>query len=139
MTHFAHVGFVVLCVFASLSKNVLLWRSQLTVAQLGWVRRFDKLSASAAGLLTLSGLSMVSGLAKPSSYYLQNPYFWAKMALFISASALVVWTKVDFKKAVAASVGLWVPPPRVRLIMTVDLFGLLMMAVLGRWIATGIT
>lgn len=139
MMQIAHISFAILCMFASFSKNVLIWRSKMTVNDLARIRIFDKLSASAAGLLSLSGLSMIFWLAKPSAYYLHNGFFLVKMALFVFASALVVWTKIDFRKAVANDTTLWVPPNRVRFIMAFDLVGLFVLAALGRGIATGLT
>jgi uncharacterized membrane protein len=100
-------------------------------------RRFDKLSASMAGLLVVSGLSMILWLAQPSGLYLASSLFWLKMTLFMVASALVIWTKVDFRKA-AARGGDWAPSARVRAILGFDLFGLFVLAAMGRWLAAGV-
>jgi uncharacterized membrane protein len=132
----AHIGIALLCAFASLSKNVLVWRGPLGPQQIVQIRLFDKVSATAAGLLVLTGIAMVVWLAKPSAYYLSSPIFWAKMGLFTVASALVVWTKVDFRAA-AASGQAWTPPARVRAILAFDFVGLFALMVLGRWIAVG--
>jgi uncharacterized membrane protein len=100
-------------------------------------RRFDKLSASMAGLLVVSGLSMILWLAKPSGLYFASSLFWLKMTLFVVASALVIWTKVDFKKAAAIGSD-WSPPTRVRVILGFDLIGLFALAAMGRWLAAGV-
>jgi uncharacterized membrane protein len=133
----AHIGFFLACIFASFSKNRLVWKTGLTAKDIVRVRMFDKISASAAGLLALSGLAMLFWFARPSSAYLENSLFWIKMALFIIASALVIWTKIDFKKALADDQPLWSPPSRVRAILAFDLMGLFVLAALGRWLAAG--
>jgi uncharacterized membrane protein len=95
----ARVSLVVLCMFASMSKNRLVWHGALDQTALARIRFHGMLSAATAGLLAISGLSMVFWLAKPRDYYLENPVFWAEMALFVMASGLIVWTKVDFRHA----------------------------------------
>jgi uncharacterized membrane protein len=131
----AHVCFFLLCLLASLGKNLIVWRSLITQSMLARLGILDKLTASVAGLLAVSGLVMVFWLAKPSAYYLASPVFWVKMALFVAASALVIWTKVDIKKAASAGID-WSPPLRVRAILAFDFFGLLLLAALGRWLAS---
>jgi uncharacterized membrane protein len=133
---FTHFMFLFLCLAASLGKNVIVWQGPINPAKLAQLRMLDKVTASAAGLLTLSGLAMLFWLAKPSGYYLTSPVFWVKMALFIAASALVIWTKVDFRRA-AANVTDWSPPLRVRAILVFDFLGLLILAFLGRSLAFG--
>ncbi len=59
------------------------------------------------------------------------------MALFIAASALIVWTKVDFHKAAAEGAELLTPPMRVRAILAFDFAGLFVLAVIGRSLAVG--
>ncbi len=136
MIQWLHFSFFILCLFASFSKNRLVWKAVLDRNDVLRVRRYDKLSATAAGLLTLSGLAMLFWLAKPTDLYLDNPFFWAKMFLFGTASALIIWTKVDFRHADYLSRD-WVPSMRVRAILAFDFVGLLILAALGRWIAVG--
>ena len=136
MIQLAHIGIALLCVFASLSKNVLVWRGPLGPPQIAQIRLFDKMSASAAGLLVVTGIAMVVWLAKPSVFYLSSPIFWSKMVLFLVASALIVWTKIDFRTA-ALSGQAWTPPVRVRAILAFDFVGLFVLMALGRWIAVG--
>jgi putative membrane protein len=136
LIQFAHFMFFFLCLAASLGKNMIVWRGPVNPAKLAQLRMLDKVTASAAGLLTLSGLAMLFWLAKPSEYYLTSPVFWVKMALFIAASALVIWTKVDFRRAAANGTD-WSPPLRIRAILTFDFLGLLILAFLGRSLAFG--
>jgi uncharacterized membrane protein len=137
LIQWVHIAFAALCIFASLRKNLLVWQPTMSAQDIAIARRFDKLSASMAGLLVVSGLSMILWLAKPSGLYLASSLFWLKMTLFVIASALVIWTKVDFKNA-AASGSDWSPPARVRVILGFDLIGLFALAAMGRWLAAGV-
>jgi len=137
MIQIVHISFAFLCIFASFSKNRLLWKSSLRQGDIARVRMFDKLSAAMAGLLILSGLAMLFWFAKPTYIYTANPLFWLKMVLFVVASALIIWTKKDLRAAAASGVDRWIPPLRVRAILGFDFIGLFILVALGRTLATG--
>lgn len=128
-----------LCFFAllysSAMKNWLLARATLSTAQVQCVRRFDKLSGAAAGIILLTGLSMLLWLAKPTSYYLTQPLFALKISIFVAASALIVLTKIEFKRAVSQAQVIWHVPRKVKVILITDLLGLFLMALLGYLVA----
>lgn len=81
---------------------------------------------------------MVFWLAKPSAFSLDSAWFWAKISLFTIASALIVWTKVDFRKAAADGGTDWIPPIRVKSILAFDFIGLIVLAMIGRSLAVGV-
>ncbi len=131
-----HMVALLALLWASLRKNILLSNPELTGNNALRTRRFDKLSAASAGIMLLTGLAMVLWLAKPAAYYLHHPAFWAKMAIFVAASALIVWTKVFICKATTHAA---LPvPSAVKWILRGDFAGLLVMAALGFVIAHGL-
>ena len=115
---------------------MLLAPTSLTGANAQRTARFDKLSAGAAGVMLLTGLAMALWLAKPVAYYAGNPAFWLKMAIFIVASSLIVWTKVFIKKAKSQTLS--TVPAAVRWVLRLDFAGILMMAALGLAVAHGV-
>ena len=123
--------------WASFQKNRLLSPQILSQPELSRVRRFDKLSAATSGLMLLSGAAMLFWLAKPTAYYMSHPGFLAKMCLFLLASALIVWTKLSFRRGIASGDAQWLVPARVRWILRMDFVGLLVMGALGSMVARG--
>jgi putative membrane protein len=121
--------------YSSAMKNWLLCPARISLAQLQRLRRFDKLSGAAAGVILLTGLAMLLWLAKPTGYYLSQPLFLLKISIFVIASSLIVLTKIAFKRALASAEALWTAPRKVKLILAIDLSGLVMMAVLGYLVA----
>jgi putative membrane protein len=131
-----HMLALLALLWASLRKNMLLSAPQLTGNNALRTRRFDKLSAASAGVMLLTGVAMALWFAKPTAYYLHHSAFWAKMAIFVVASALIVWTKVFIRKATTHAT---LPVPgAVRWILRLDFMGLLVMAGLGIVIAHGL-
>jgi putative membrane protein len=57
----------------------------------------DAVWGIAAGLWILTGLLRAfGGLEKGTQFYLQNPLFWTKMALFVAVVVLEIWPMVTF-------------------------------------------
>jgi putative membrane protein len=121
--------------YSSAMKNWLLFQSSASLSQVARVRRFDKLSGAAAGIIFLTGLAMLFWLAKPTQYYIAQPLFALKISIFVLASSLIVLTKFAFKRAIKAAASLWQVPRLVKIILMLDLIGLLVMASLGYTVA----
>ncbi len=132
-----HVLALFALLLSSFRKNLLLRPWQISNASAQALRRWDKLSAAAAGVALLTGLAMLFGYAKPTSYYTAQPMFWLKMALFFSASAWIIATKMFFRKAAAASQPAAVPT-HVRWALRYDFVGLVLMAAIGYALAHGL-
>jgi putative membrane protein len=131
-----HMLVLLALLWSSLRKNMLLTPASLTAANALRTRGFDKLSAASAGVMLLTGLAMALWLAKPFAYYAGHPAFWVKMAVFVVASGLIVWSKVFIRKATSqASSSV---PAAVRWVLRLDFAGLLLMAALGFVIAHGL-
>lgn len=132
-----HIVSLLGLLYASLQKNRLLRPAQVELANVQRLRRFDKLSAATAGLMLLSGLAMMLIVGKPTAYYTTHPGMLAKLTIFCVASALVVWTKVAFRQALTNAQAMWPVPRAVRTVMYADFVGLIVMALLGYWVARG--
>jgi uncharacterized membrane protein len=130
-----HIGALLVLLWASLRKNMLLTLVGLTAANAQRAAGFDKLSAGAAGIMLLTGLAMALWLAKSPAYYAWSAAFWVKMLIFVVASGLIVWTKVFIRKA--RSQALSPVPAAVRWVLRLDFAGILLMAALGYTVARG--
>jgi uncharacterized membrane protein len=123
--------------WASFSKNKLLMPNVLNIEQVQRVLRFDKLSAAAAGMMLLTGAAMALWFAKPTAYYVNNPWFWFKLSIFFVASALVIVSKRAAARATGGKD--WAVTQQVRWILRIDFLGILAMLALGVLIARGMT
>jgi putative membrane protein len=133
-----HYLALVALLWASFSKNKLLMPSTLSIAQVQSVLRFDKLSAAAAGTMLLSGASMALWFAKPTAYYVSNPWFWFKLGIFFVASAMVIMSKLKLRAAARATDAKdWLVTNQVRWILRIDFVGIVVMLFLGVLIAKG--
>jgi putative membrane protein len=131
-----HMLALLALLWSSLRKNMLLTPVNLTAANALRTRQFDKLSAASAGIMLLTGLAMALWVAKPFAYYAGHPAFWLKIAVFIVASGLIVWSKVFIRKATTQATS--PVPAAVRWVLRIDFAGLLLMAALGFVIAHGL-
>lgn len=124
------------CVWASAAKNLLLRQSLLDLAAVRQLVRLDKVSGLSAVLIALTGIALARGLAKPAATYGASPLFWAKVALFLAASAAVISTKPALRRALQART--LAPSRRMRLALAFDLVSLLIVLGLGRALALGV-
>lgn len=74
--------FAVFTVFAALLAEHLLLRLPPAADTLKLLGRVDLIYGIAAGLALLFGIGRVMHGAKGSSFYLENPVFWAKIGVF---------------------------------------------------------
>jgi uncharacterized membrane protein len=127
-----HITAVITLFAASLYKNIMLSKSSMSQSQLYACLSADKISGVAAGILVISGLHMLFGFSEQRSHYLNNTYFLAKMAVFISASALIIFTKIYLRKNARKGSEIIVGvPPIIRLILRIDILGLLLLVFLA--------
>jgi uncharacterized membrane protein len=127
-----HITAVIALFAASLYKNIMLSKSSMIQSQLYACLSADKISGVAAGILVISGLYILFGLSEQRSHYLNNMYFLAKMAVFVSASALIIFTKIYLRKNARKGSEIIVEvPPIIRLILRIDILGLLTLVFLA--------
>lgn len=124
------------CLLASLSKNLMLRRPVIAGPALGRLILLDKVSGLSSVVILATGVWMAGWLAKPTEVYVASPVFWLKVGLFVAASAAVLTTKPLLRRAKAA--GELVPTGRVRLLLAFDFSSVILIAALGRWVATSL-
>lgn len=130
------LGFVG-CLVASFQKNRILWAKSVEGQTLHQLIALDKISRASALLIFATGFAMAAWLAKPAGLYLGSVSFWLKIGLFVTASAAVLITKPLIREA--ATIGHLKPTARIRTFLGFDFVAILVVAGLGRWIATTLT
>lgn len=132
-----HLTGFVGCLIASAMKNRLLAPPAIDRNAITTLRQLDRMSGMSTGVIILSGLAMAIWLAKTPEYFSFSRLFWAKIALFVAVSTLVLMTKIRFRKALATAQEMWPVPSHVRHFLRIDLVGLIALAVAGRLVAHG--
>lgn len=103
-----------------------------------WARIADRASGAAAGLAVLSGLGLLWISGKGMGFYIANTLFWLKMTLLLVASALIVRTKLFFRKHAGAASSTNISTPHsIPIILKFDFVSLVLMACLGVVLARG--
>lgn len=91
-------------------------RPGLAGAALGRVQLYDRLYGAFAGLLVLIGALRLAYGFKGADFYLPNPVFWAKMAVFAAVALLSIRPTVAilaWGRAAKADPGFVVPAPEI--------------------------
>jgi putative membrane protein len=97
LLHYAHF----LCIFllaSLLAGEFLLVRRNLSAAMIRQIQVVDRFYGIAAGLVILTGLSLLLFGLKGAQFYLHNPVFWMKMALFVIVALLSIPPTIIFLK-----------------------------------------
>ena len=95
LLHFVHF----LCIFALASLLVgeaLLLRKSLSRDAVALLATIDRWYGIAAGLVVVSGVSLVFFGLKGATYYVHSPVFWTKMALFACVAIVSIVPTVAF-------------------------------------------
>lgn len=89
LLHFVH--FLLIFSLASLlACEVALFGKSVTRTAFNRLRIIDRWYGIVAGLVILSGLSLLFGGLKPAPFFTHNPVFWTKMALFVCVALLSI-------------------------------------------------
>jgi putative membrane protein len=81
---------------AALVAEHLLFDRRLEAPAARRLQRLDALYGASAGILLLAGLLRVFLFEKGAAYYFANPWFLAKLALFVVLGALSIYPTVAF-------------------------------------------
>jgi putative membrane protein len=95
LLHYAHF----LCIFllaSLLTGEVLLFRKTLSAGMLRQLQIVDRWYGIAAGLVIVTGLSLMLFDLKGPAFYTHNPVFWVKMALFVTVALLSIVPTVAY-------------------------------------------
>lgn len=84
--HFITIFALVSTVVAEL----VLYRRQMDVVRLTQLQGIDRAYGIAAGLVIVTGVSRVIWGLKGAGFYLSDPFFWTKMALFVIVGLLSI-------------------------------------------------
>jgi putative membrane protein len=77
-----------------LMAEAVLLRMSLDQAQIARMAGLDRAYGLSAVALVVVGILRVVFGAKGSAYYVENPWFWAKMASFAAVGLLSIWPTV---------------------------------------------
>jgi putative membrane protein len=95
LLHFAHF----ICIFALASllvAEVFILRKSLSGIRVAQLQGIDRWYGIVAGLVIITGLSLVFFGAKGSAYYAHNAIFWTKMVLFIAVALISIAPTVAY-------------------------------------------
>jgi putative membrane protein len=136
---FLHLLSLISLFAASLAKNLLVAKVRVPSRNIELCRVADRASGAAAGLVVLTGLGLLHFSAKGSSFYTSNGLFWLKIFMLLLASALIIRTKLFFRKeAKAASSTNVNVPGTISKILKFDLASLVVITYLGVLVVNGI-
>lgn len=89
LVHFVH--FLLIFTLASmLACEIALFSQSLSRSTFDRLRMIDRWYGIVAGLVVLSGLSVLFFGLKPAPFFTHNPVFWTKMALFVCVALLSI-------------------------------------------------
>lgn len=104
LLHFVH--FLMIFSLASLMAcEVALFAKSLSRATFNRLVLIDRWYGITAGLVIVTGLSLLFFGLKPAPFFTQNPVFWTKMALFVCVALLSIPMTVRLIRTPAAVAG----------------------------------
>ncbi len=89
LLHFVHFAFI-FTLASLLACEVALFAQTISQRTLNRLRVIDRWYGIFAGLVILSGVSLLSFGVKPASFFIHNPVFWTKMGLFVCVALLSI-------------------------------------------------
>ena len=75
---------------ACLVYEFIAYRKGMSLAEIRRIQRVDLVYGISAGLLLLVGVLRVFFFAKGVNFYMNNPFFWAKMIAFVIVALLSI-------------------------------------------------
>ena len=81
---------------AALAVEVALFKPPLSLSQARRLQRTDLIFGVAAGAVLVIGALRVAYFEKPSTYYLHDVYFLAKLAAFLAAGLVSIYPTMTF-------------------------------------------
>jgi uncharacterized membrane protein len=136
---FLHLLSLISLFSASLAKNFLVAERRVPSRNILLCRAADRASGAAAGVVVLTGLGLLYFSAKGSIFYTGSGLFWLKIFLLFLASALIIRTKLFFRKEAKAAQSAGVDvPTSVSMILKFDLASLVLITCLAVLMVNGI-
>jgi putative membrane protein len=75
---------------ACLVYEFIAYRQNMSIAEIRRIQRADLVYGISAGLLLIAGLLRVFFFEKGPNFYMNNPFFWVKMAAFLLVGLLSI-------------------------------------------------
>ena len=97
LLHFVHFAFI-FTLASLLACEIALFSQSMAQRTLNRLRAIDRWYGILAGLVILSGVSLLTFGVKPATYFTHNPVFWTKMALFVCVALLSIPMTVQLLK-----------------------------------------
>jgi putative membrane protein len=136
---FVHLVGLLILFSASSAKNLLISQTPIQRRSIQLCRTADRASGAAAGLVVVTGLGLLYFSPRGSSFYTHNSLFWLKIFVLILASALLIRTKLFFRKQSGAAPSISVDVPgSMSKILKFDLVSLLVITYLAVLVVNGI-
>ncbi|NWG52491.1 MAG: DUF2214 family protein [Hydrogenophilaceae bacterium] len=143
-TLFAFLHFVALLVMAgALSAEAFILRLPPSAPQMRLLVRVDAFYGASSVLLILAGLGRVLYGAKHWSYYVEEPFFWAKIGAFVLVGLTSIAPTIRFlawRRALKADEGFTPPEAQVkavRRIVMIEAHGLALIVLFAVFMARG--
>jgi putative membrane protein len=92
---YAHYAAILLTTIA-LGSELVLYRRALSSDAARTLQRVDVVFGLAAAALIVTGIGRIFASAKGWAFYVDNPVFWIKMALFLTVGILSIWPTLHF-------------------------------------------
>lgn len=90
--HYLSIGIV----FASLAMEFFTLKEKLTVKDAWRIVWADSAYGAAAVVLLITGILRVLYFAKDTAYYMHQPLFWAKIALYVIVGTVSLYPTISF-------------------------------------------
>lgn len=129
---------------ACLAYEFVAFRKDLSIAEARRIQRADLIYGVTAGLLLVAGLLRVFYFEKGMNFYTHSPFFWVKMAAFTLVGLLSIDPTIRFLRwnrqieAGQAPVVSEAEFRRTRLLLTLELVGLVIILLAAPMMARGI-
>lgn len=89
LLHFVHFAFI-FTLASLLACEIALFAQSMAQQTFNRLRAVDRWYGITAGLVILSGVSLLMFGVKPATFFAHNPVFWTKMVLFVCVALLSI-------------------------------------------------
>jgi len=93
---------LVFALVAMLAAEIAAIRPNMRADQIDHLSRLDRGYGIVAGLVIIVGVSRVLWGAKGAEFFLENPYFWAKMATFVAIGLVSIGPTLAIRRWLVA-------------------------------------
>jgi putative membrane protein len=142
----------IMLMYAALATETLTLKKELTLREAWRVSMADAVYGIAATLVLVTGILRVMYFGKGADYYLHQPVFWAKVAVFAVVSVLSIYPTISFLRWIGSLRAQQPPTPtlpqvnRLQWFIRLELVGLTMIPLMaammtrnigGDWLTIG--